>query len=136
MDDETRTFVRQRAGNCCEYCRIHQRYYPDFTFHVEHVIARQHRGPDDPDNLALACHLCNNKKGPNLAGIAPDTGALTRLFHPRTDVWEEHFRLDENGQIVGLTAIGRTTAYVLDMNSEIRIHIRQEILRLASKDDA
>ena len=72
----------------------------------------------------------------NLAGIAPDTGALTRLFHPRTDVWEEHFRLDENGQILGLTAIGRTTAYVLDMNSEIRIHIRQEILRLASKDDA
>jgi hypothetical protein len=51
------------------------------------------------------------------------------------DVWEEHFRLDENGQIVGLTAIGHTTAYVLGMNSEIRMHIRREILQLEVKDD-
>ena len=136
MDDEPRAFVRQRAGNRCEYCRVHQRYYPDFTFHVEHIIARQHRGADAPDNLALACPLCNNKQGPNLAGIAPGTGALTRLFHPRADVWEEHFRLDANGQIVGITSVGRTTVYVLDMNSKVRIHIRREILRLEITDDA
>lgn len=134
MDDETRAFVRQRAGNRCEYCRIQQRYYPDVTFHVEHIIARQHYGPDDLENLALACHLCNRKKGPNLAGIAPDTGALTRLSHPRLDSWEEHFRLDDNGQIVGRTAIGHATAYVLDMNSAIRRHIRREILQLAAKE--
>jgi hypothetical protein len=33
MDDEVKQFVHQRAGNRCEYCRVHQRYYPDFTFH-------------------------------------------------------------------------------------------------------
>jgi hypothetical protein len=130
MDDEIEAFVHQRAGYRCEYCRVHQRYYPDFTFHVEHIVARQHHGSDDPENLALACHLCNSKKGPNLSGLDPDTGELTRLFNPRTDVWDEHFRLDESGQIVGLTAIGRTTAEVLGMNAEIRVQIRREISEL------
>jgi len=55
---------------------------------------------------------------------------LTRLFNPRTDVWEEQFRLDGDSQIVGLKAIGRTTAYVLGMNADIRIRIRREIRRL------
>ncbi len=135
MDDETRGFVRQRAESRCEYCRVHQRYYPDFTFHIEHIVARQHRGTDDPVNLALACHLCNNKKGPNLSGIDPDTGAVTRLFNPRTEVWEDHFHLDTSGQIVGLTAIGRTTTYVLGMNAPIRMQIRREILRLETTDN-
>lgn len=133
MDDETREFVRARAENRCEYCRVHQRFYPDFRFHVEHVVARQHRGPDDAENLALACHLCNNKKGPNLSGIDPDTRDLTQLFHPRADAWEEHFRENDNGQLVGLTDIGRTTVYVLGMNSDIRIQIRREIRRLKSE---
>src|SRR4051794_18394911 len=32
--------------------------------HVEHIVARQHGGADDPDNLALACNRCNASKGP------------------------------------------------------------------------
>ena len=135
MADETRNVVRQRAGDRCEYCRVHQRYYPDFTFHVEHIIARQHRGTDDLDNLALACHHCNNKKGPNLSGLDPNTAAITRLFNPRTDLWEDHFRLDTSGRISGLTAIGRTTAYVLGMNADIRIQIRREMLRLETAEN-
>ena len=129
MDNTTREVVRQRAANFCEYCRVHQRYYPDFRFHIEHITARQHGGNDSVDNLALACHLCNGKKGPNLSGIDPDTGALTRLFNPRTDSWEKHFHLNPSGEIVGLTAIGRTTVSLLGMNGEIRIQIRQAIIR-------
>lgn len=131
MDAETRKFVRERANDQCEYCRVRQRYYPDFAFHVEHIVAKQHGGSDDRDNLALACHLCNSRKGPNLSGLDPETDELTRLFNPRTDVWEEQFRLEEDGELVGLTPIGRATAYVLGMNSEIRIRIRREILRFA-----
>ena len=130
MDSTTREFVRRRADNLCEYCRVHQRYYPDYTFHVEHIIARQHGGDDSLDNLANSCHQCNSKKGPNLASLDPETGTLTRLFHPRTDSWDEHFRLRLNGEIVGLTAIGRTTVNLLNMNSTIRVQIRQEIIRL------
>ena len=78
MDAETRQLVRTRANHRCEYCGIHQRIYPDFAFHIEHIVARQHGGEDELDNLALSCHLCNSKKGPNLSGLDPDTGALTR----------------------------------------------------------
>ena len=133
MDDATKHFIRQQAHNCCEYCGVHQRYYPDFTFHIEHIVARQHGGAEDVANLALACHLCNNKKGPNLSGIDPDTGALTRLFNPRIDVRNEHFRLEDSGLIVGLSPIGRTTAYVLGMNSSVRIQVRLHIAQLGTE---
>lgn len=46
MDAETKAYVRDRTGNRCEYCRIHQRHYI-ITFHIEHIVARQHRGSDD-----------------------------------------------------------------------------------------
>jgi HNH endonuclease len=133
MDDETKQLVRQRAEGRCEYCRVHQRYYPDFAFHIEHIIARQHRGPDELENLAFACHLCNNKKGPNLSGIDPDTGELTRLFNPRTDVWSTHFRLEDDGFILGLTPIGRTAVYVLGMNVAARVQIRRVIAQLEAE---
>ncbi len=122
MDAPTRVAVRTRAHNRCEYCRIHQRYYT-ITFHVEHIIARQHRGSDDDANLALACHFCNRHKGPNLTGIDPVSGQVTRLFNPRTDKWDEHFAI-QNGLIAGLTDVGRTTVEVLKFNAPERIRLR------------
>lgn len=134
MDDETRRLVRHRAGNRCEYCKVHQQFYPDFTFHIEHIVAKQHHGSDGVENLGLACHLCNQKKGPNLSGIDPESGILVQLFNPRTQIWEHHLRVETMGVIAGLTAIGRATVEVLGMNSETRIAIRREILQLEAED--
>ncbi|WZO98529.1 HNH endonuclease signature motif containing protein [Isosphaeraceae bacterium EP7] len=78
-----RTLVRDRAGDRCEFCPLPQDALPLATFHVEQIVARQHAGGDEAGNLALACHHCNGHKGPNLAGIDPDTGRIERLFHPR-----------------------------------------------------
>lgn len=114
--------MRQRAGNRCEYCRIHQRFYRT-TFHVEHVVAKQHGGADDLSNLALSCHFCNWQKGPNLSGIDPQTQSLTRLFHPRNDLWEDHFGQRE-AVIRAKTTIGRTTVAVLAMNAPERVQLR------------
>ena len=122
MEAATTGQVRTRAGERCEYCRIHQRHYL-LTFHIEHIVARQHGGSDDAANLALACHFCNRQKGPNLAGLDPDTGRLTRLFHPRTDVWSTHFQSDA-GHIRGQTPVGRTTGRVLNMNQPERVRLR------------
>ena len=97
MDAGSRRYVRTRAEHRCEYCRIYQRLYPDFAFHIEHIVAKQHGGIDELDNLALSCHLCNSKKGPNLSGLDPESGDLTRLFHPRTDRWSDHFEMIGNG---------------------------------------
>jgi 5-methylcytosine-specific restriction endonuclease McrA len=70
----------------CEYCHLPQRF-SKLTFPIDHVIARQHHGPTIESNLALACGFCNRHKGPNIAGLDPQTRQLTRLFHPRRDSW-------------------------------------------------
>lgn len=102
---------------------------PIATFHIEHVVPRQHGGGDDADNLALACHHCNLHKGPNLSGIDPLTGAIESLFHPRHETWEEHFAR-EGSIIVGLTSTGRTTVRVLAMNAPARVELRRELAAL------
>lgn len=126
MDAVTRRLVRERAGDRCEYCGLAQFAAPFFTFHIEHILAKQHGGGDDPGNLALACPDCNRFKGPNLAAIDPDTGRPVPLFNPRVHSWEEHFALD-GAAIVGRTATGRATARLLKMNEEARIAMRSEL---------
>jgi hypothetical protein len=118
-----RKTVRERSGNCCEYCRIDQAADPFFTFHVEHIVARQHGGASDEGNLAFSCHHCNLHKGPNLTGIDPDTNAVVALFHPPFQSWAEHFRL-EGGAVVGLTPVGRATVRLLNMNTPARAQLR------------
>jgi hypothetical protein len=117
-----RQAVRRRARNCCEYCALPQASEP-LPFHVEHVLARQHGGADSEENLALAGHHCNLHKGPNLAGLDPSTGTLTRLFNPRRDDWTSHFS-KSGGEITGLTDVGRTTVQLLEMNSNGRKELR------------
>lgn len=123
MDVAVRERVRRRAGNRCEYCLLKQEHLPFSTFQVEHIIPRKHGGDDEPSNLALACDRCNAHKGPNLTGIDPETGEIVPLFNPREHAWAAHFRLSD-ATIVGLTAIGRTTMRVLNMNEERRVRLR------------
>ena len=124
MDASTRRFVRQRAADRCEYCRLPQSASPLANLHVEHVIARKHGGDDGANNLAMACSDCNLRKSSNLAGLDPDTGSLTPLFHPRRHLWDDHFE-ERNGLIMGKTAIGRTTVVVLQMNHEDQVEFRR-----------
>ena len=126
MDAALRRQVAERAQHRCEYWGLAQVHQPVVLFHVEHILAQQHGGSDAIENLALACHRCNLQKGPNLSSIDPETGELTRLFHPRKDRSLDHFSL-RNGRIVGLTAIGRTTAALLLMNTPDRVQLRLAI---------
>jgi 5-methylcytosine-specific restriction endonuclease McrA len=123
MNSATRAAVRERAGNRCEYCQLHQDDSPLAVLHVEHIVPRFHGGSDELDNLALACIDCNLHKGPNLTGVDPETKRVMELFHPRRHRWEEH--LARRGiYIVGTTAIGRTTVRVLHMNSDDQLALR------------
>ena len=118
-----RQTVRERADHRCEYCCLPQSGEPFFAYHVEHIVARQHGGRDDSENLALACYHYNAHKGPNLSGLDPQSGALVRLFHPRQDRWDEHF--ERNGVlIVGRSAVGRATVGLLKMNAADRRRLR------------
>jgi len=129
MDATTRDLVRLRAGERCEYCRLHQEH-SELIHHVEHIVAKQHGGSDDPDNLALACHRCNLHKGPNLTGIDPLTQQVVSLFHPRRDRWSDHF-VFKGALVGGITVIGRATVQVLAMNDARRLEVRKEILKHA-----
>ncbi|MFN0075169.1 MAG: HNH endonuclease [Prosthecobacter sp.] len=133
MDRELRQRVRVRAMHRCEYCRLKQEHEIENAFHIEHIIAQQHGGEDDFENLALACSWCNAIKGPNLASLDPDAGALTRLYHPRKDGWEAHFRRD-GAYILGVTDVGRTTAWLLQFNEQANLDQRTLLLELGELD--
>src|SRR5436305_14229547 len=76
--------VEARAGQRCEYCRMHQALQ-GATFHVEHIVPSSTGGSDELTNLAWACPSCNLKKSNRLSAIDPDTEAEVPLFNPRTD---------------------------------------------------
>jgi hypothetical protein len=126
------TAVRQRAVNRCEYCRLPQAAFRR-GFHTEHIVARQHGGSANLDNLAFVCWNCNLKKGPNLSGIDPETGEITALFHQRKDEWPDHFAALVGAlvplgiEIRGLTPVGRATVRVLGLNEEMRQMVRYEL---------
>ena len=99
-----------------------------WEFRLEHIIARKHGGQETEDNLGWSCIFCNLYKGPSPASFDPDTGQLTQLFHPRRDKWEEHFCIQE-ARIVGLTAKGRVSVWLLEMNSNILTSLRTSLMK-------
>jgi HNH endonuclease len=133
MEAALRHLIQQRAGDRCEYCRLHQTRAPYSAFHIDHITPRKHGGSDDPSNLALACNRCNRYKGTNLTGIDPVSGNIVPLFHPRRDSWEMHFEF-HGAAIVGLTLEGRTTVRVLNMNDPERLQLRQRLIVLGQLD--
>ena len=126
INPTNRSLVVVRSNGRCEYCLVPE-FARKLTFNIDHVVATQHQRNDHPDNLCFCCPKCNRKKGPNLAGIDPTMQTIVPLFHPRLQVWAEHFRT--NGPlIVGLTPTGRATVAVLDLNHEDRIDFRQSLI--------
>jgi hypothetical protein len=51
MDAELRNLVRLRAAGRCEYCHLPPSA-DEWSFHVDHIIAKTHQVNDDPSNLA------------------------------------------------------------------------------------
>lgn len=132
MDAATRELVRQRANGKCEYCR-----FPDHAsslpFHIEHIVATVHRSDDAVTNLAWACARCNLRKGTNLSTIDPETGQRIELFNPRSMKWHEHFVIND-AYVSGITACGRGTTRLLDMNNENRLIHRRQLISQGEYD--
>jgi hypothetical protein len=118
IDPATREFVRQRANYRCEYCHSPEKICTT-RFTLEHIVPKSLGGSDAPDNLALACRRCNERRYNFLAGFDPETKTVVPLFNPRQQAWSEHFIWSVNGQtIIGVTPIGRATCKRLDLNDE------------------
>jgi hypothetical protein len=129
MDTALRSLVLRRAHNACEYCRLPQASSPLARFHMEHIVARQHGGRTEAENLALACSHCNLHKGPNIAAIDPESKQILPLFHPRRHSWDDHFAW-EGTRVVGRTGMGRATVALLAMNDTERVEMRENLTAL------
>ena len=129
MNRQLSEIIRQRALYRCEYCLLPEAAFP-LPFQIDHVVAEKHGGQTVESNLALACAHCNAHKGPNIAGFDEVTKQVVQLFHPRMDIWEEHFRIS-GAVIQGRTAVGRVTVAVLAMNDADRLLIRTALMREA-----
>ncbi|MGI8503946.1 MAG: HNH endonuclease [Hassallia sp.] len=121
-----RRLVEERANYRCEYCLL-VAGVAFFPHEVDHVIAVKHGGATSADNLAFSCWRCNRYKGSDLGSFDPQTEAFCFLFNPRTQKWNEHFII-EDFRVLGLTPEGRTTANLLQLNSDERIAERQRLL--------
>ena len=119
-----RRLVIQRAGDRCEYCLLAQ-VGQEAVFHMDHVIPESHGGETDEANLALACVSCSLRKEARRTAYDSDTDKWVSLFHPRTDVWDQHLRW-EGFEVVGITPKGRATIGLLKMNRPSILFIREE----------
>lgn len=120
-------FVEQRAGGQCEYC-LKFKLFSRTEFHIDHIVAEQHDGGSEPENLAYACRFCNGFKGTNLVTTLPGRDEYVPLFHPRKDKWRSHFSLDESGLIVGKTSKGKATLKLLEFNTVENIITRSRLI--------
>ena len=124
---DVRLVVQARARDACEYCLMPT----NSLFHVDHVIPTgfvesAHLDPlvprpegvpefDHLDNFAWSCPFCNVFKGRQL------TARVGRqripLFHPRRQIWAEHFVLAEQHLLIlGTSPTGVATARALRFN--------------------
>ena len=126
MDKALEGEIRRRARGRCEYCLIAQAWC-DSPFQIDHIVARKHGGATTAGNLAVSCYRCNLYKGPNIAGVDPDTGQVTRLFHPRRNSWDEHFAW-LGAALRGRTPVGRTTISVLRINHPSYVAVRESLI--------
>jgi hypothetical protein len=73
------------------------------------------------------CPFCNSAKGPNIAGIDPETGKLAPLYNPRQQTWSRHFRWD-GPHLIGRTRTGRATIAVLAINDPAFVAFREALI--------
>jgi hypothetical protein len=120
-----RSEVIRRAHGCCEYCLSQEKFSPD-PFSIEHVIPLAKGGSNEISNLALSCQGCNNFKHVATEAIDPMTGNKVSLFHPRVQVWSEHFAWnDDYSLILALTSTGRATVDKLQLNRLGLVNLRR-----------
>ncbi|PSB50615.1 HNH endonuclease [filamentous cyanobacterium Phorm 6] len=123
----TRNLARSRAGFLCEYCHSAEES-SSTLFTIDHILPRSIGGSDELENLALACHRCNNNRYNFISGTDPETEQEVTLFNPRQQQWLDHFIWSADGlEIMGITPTGRGNCDRLDLND--RYHNERAIIK-------
>ena len=130
MKESIKQAVQERAKYCCEYCWAQSKISAD-NFVMEHIIPVVKGGATDLNNLAFSCQRCNNHKFTATHAIDAATGATAPLYHPREDIWEEHFQWsDDFTEIVGISPTGRATVSRLNLNRVNLVNLRKILVKV------
>ena len=126
--------LRQRLvaefRNRCAYCHT-LTSITGARLVIDHIIPETASGQTVRENLCVACHSCNEFKGAQVEAQDPLTGRRVHLFHPRQQLWSEHFSWSEDGtKIIGLTLAGRATVVALNMNHPTIVEARRRWARV------
>ena len=74
----------------------------------------------------MACAWCNLAKSKKTRSVDPLTGNVVKLFNPRKNRWDDHFRWSsDHATLEGLTPTGRATVAALNMNDPFLHEARQ-----------
>jgi HNH endonuclease len=117
-----------RAQRRCEYCQCPMDYSSQ-SFVCEHITPIA-KGRETPlENLALACGGCNGYKYTKEEAIDPISSKNVPLYHPRQNIWLEHFAWSEDGlEIIGITPTGTATIDALNLNRSGVKNIRRLLI--------
>lgn len=123
-----RRVVAIRAKNYCEYCCCPENIGTQ-SFTVEHIKPKQSGGETILENLAWSCFGCNSHKHTKMVAIDPETGLQVSLFHPRQQIWSDHFYWNDDFTLmIGKTAVGRTTIKALVLNRQGVVNLRRVLV--------
>ena len=124
VSDKVRQQIISQAGYRCEYCQTSHRLV-GMPPVIDHIIPLALGGSDHIANLAAACYRCNEFKGAKTQAPDPATGQMVNLFHPRQQLWADHFTWANGGiHIIGLTPVGRATVIALRLNNQYVVEAR------------
>jgi HNH endonuclease len=125
--------VIARAQYRCEYCLLPEDLSLD-TFTIDHIQPVSDAGSDDLDNLAFACHNCNNRKNDDMMTLDVDTGQRVPFYHPRRDHWTDHFEWSDDAlTILPLSAIGRVTVSRFRLYRGGAVNVRRALIALGEE---
>ncbi len=128
IPEKVRSFVAQRAGYSCEYCRLHQDYL-FLAFEIDHIVSLKHGGGNELANLAYACPHCNQHKGSDLTTFLGSYDDIIPLFNPRKDLWSEHFETI-NGEIIAKSRTGQASIKIFRFNNPDLLILRQTLAQV------
>lgn len=129
MKENLKQAVKVRAKFCCEYCLAQVLFSAD-VFSIEHISPVAKGGLTILANLAFSCQCCNNHKFTATRAIDLLTGTMAQLYNPRTDIWNEHFKWDDDFiEILGISPTGRATISRLDLNRLGLLNLRRVLVQ-------
>jgi uncharacterized protein (TIGR02646 family) len=107
---DARKFLTEDFGYMCGYCGKNA-YIMHEHFHIDHFVPKK-LDPDrinDYYNLVLACPKCNLTKSDKWPTKDKDCPHDERIgfVDPATPEYDEHLERNEDGYIVGTTALGK-----------------------------